>query len=79
MRWFAGTVVSSHEGVAKPDPEIFRRLLERFALTAARTVFVDDSERNIVAARELGMRAIRFESPAQLRASLEQAGLLAPA
>jgi 2-haloacid dehalogenase len=79
MRWFAGTVVSSQEGVAKPDPEIFRRLLDRFALTAATTLFVDDSERNIVAARELGMPAIRFESPDQLRSSLKQAGLPARA
>ncbi len=79
MRWFAGTVVSSHEAVAKPNPEIFRRLLERFALTAAGTLLIDDSERNVEAARELGMQAIRFTTPGQVRAHLEQAGLLAPA
>jgi 2-haloacid dehalogenase len=78
MSWFAGTVVSSHERVAKPDPEIFHRLLERFALAAERTLLIDDSQRNVEAARELGMLAIRFESPAQVRRYLEQSGLLAP-
>lgn len=79
MRSFAGTVVSSHEGVAKPDPQIFHRLLERFGLTAAAALLVDDSQVNVDAARGLGMQAIRFESPAQLRAYMERAGLLAPA
>jgi 2-haloacid dehalogenase len=78
MSWFAGTVVSSHERVAKPDPEIFHRLLERFALAAERTLLIDDSQRNVQAARELGMLAIRFESPAQVRRYLKQSGLLAP-
>lgn len=79
LRWFRGTVVSSQEGVAKPDPEIFRRLLQRFALTAETTLLIDDAQRNVDAARELGMRAIRFESPAQVRRELEQAALLAAA
>jgi 2-haloacid dehalogenase len=76
LRWFDGTVVSSAEGVAKPDAEIFRRLLSRFALTAQTTLMVDDSPRNVAAAAALGMRAVRFESPAQLRRYLQDAGLL---
>jgi 2-haloacid dehalogenase len=79
MRWFAGTVVSSQERVAKPDPEIFHRLLGRFDLTAETTLLIDDAQRNVTAARQLGMQAIRFHSPEQLRAFLEQARLLAPA
>jgi 2-haloacid dehalogenase len=79
MRWFAGTVVSSQERVAKPDPEIFHRLLGRFDLTAQTTLLIDDSERNVDAARQLGMQAIQFESPERLRTFLEQARLLAPA
>jgi 2-haloacid dehalogenase len=77
MRWFAGTVVSSQEGVAKPDPAIFHRLLERFGLAAETTLLIDDSPVNVDAARRVGMQAIRFQSPEQVRAHLEQAGLLA--
>jgi 2-haloacid dehalogenase len=78
LRWFDGTVVSATEGVAKPDAEIFQRLLRRFALTAQTTLMVDDSPANVAAAAALGMQTIRFESPAQLRRCLENAGLLAP-
>jgi 2-haloacid dehalogenase len=75
LRGFAGTVVSSHEGVAKPDPEIFRRLLERFGLEASLTVLIDDSEANVRAARAVGMQAVRFRSPEQLRGWLRERGL----
>jgi 2-haloacid dehalogenase len=76
MRWFQGTVVSSHERVAKPAPEIFHRLLDRFGLDASATLLIDDSQANVDAARRVGMQAIRFQSPAQARAHLEQAGAL---
>ena len=76
MGWFAGTVVSSHEGVAKPDSEIFRRLLDRFGLEAARTVMIDDSPPNIDTAASLGMTAVRFTSPIALRAALSRLRLL---
>ncbi|MGO9958575.1 MAG: HAD family hydrolase [Solirubrobacteraceae bacterium] len=78
MRWFDGTVVSSHEGVVKPDPEIFHRLLQRFGLTASTTILIDDSEQNVQSARALGMQALRFRSPVQLRGWLAGAGLLDP-
>jgi 2-haloacid dehalogenase len=77
LSWFEGTVVSSAEGVAKPDPEIFRRLLQRFALAAESTLLIDDAARNVAAARAMGMAAVQFESPEQLRAWLENAGVLA--
>jgi 2-haloacid dehalogenase len=76
MRRFAGTVVSSYEGVAKPDPEIFQRLLARFDLEPARTVMIDDSAANVEAAAALGMEVVRFESPAALRTALARLRLL---
>jgi 2-haloacid dehalogenase len=76
MGWFHGTMVSAHEGIIKPEPAIFLRMLERFGLRAATTLFVDDSERNVAAARTLGLQALHFRSPAQLRAGLIDAGLL---
>ncbi|HSC03385.1 MAG TPA: HAD family phosphatase [Solirubrobacteraceae bacterium] len=76
LRWFDGTVVSSFEGVAKPDPKVFELLLARFGLNAATTLFIDDSAKNVAAARGVGMRAIKFESAAALREELVAAGLL---
>jgi 2-haloacid dehalogenase len=79
MRWFTGAVVSSHEGVVKPDPEIFRRLLVRFDLNAQTTAFIDDAQGNVDAALALGLQAVRFTSPASLRDWLVVRGALAPA
>ncbi len=76
LRWLDGTVVSSAEGVIKPDPEIFRRLLERFRLVAERTLFIDDSARNVAAAAAVGIQTEQFRSPEALRDRLVAAGLL---
>ena len=76
FKCFDGIVVSSHEGVAKPDAEIFRRVLQRFNLEAARTLLVDDAERNVDAARALGWKAILFTSSGALLGALVQLGLL---
>ncbi len=76
LTWFDGTVVSGFEGMAKPDPRIFELLLDRFGLTAANTLLIDDSPTNVRAARAVGMQAIEFASPASLRGWLEDAGLL---
>jgi len=38
-----GVVVSGQEGLQKPDPEIYRRTIERFNLDPAQTVFFDDT------------------------------------
>lgn len=51
--------ISAAEGIGKPDPEIFRRALERLEADAAETVFVGDHpEVDIKGARSAGMRAI---------------------
>jgi 2-haloacid dehalogenase len=79
LRWFDGTVVSSSEGVIKPDARIFRVLLDRYGLEAESTLMIDDNPRNVDAARALGMQTVLFESPEGLRRVLVDAGLLAPA
>ncbi|HEY2317499.1 MAG TPA: HAD family phosphatase [Solirubrobacteraceae bacterium] len=79
LRWFEGTVVSSDVGIVKPDPRIFLLLLERYGLQAASTLLIDDSARNVEAARALGMPTVRFQSPEELRRELEEAGVLEPA
>ena len=76
MSWFDGAVVSGFEEVVKPEREIFERLLKRFNLAPESTLFVDDSPRNVCAARELGIRAVLFESPAAFEQLLAEAGLL---
>ncbi len=67
---FDGTVVSGEEGVVKPDPEIYLRLMQRYSITASRAVFIDDRLENVEAARQLGLHGIHFVDPAAVRAEL---------
>jgi 2-haloacid dehalogenase len=73
---FDGLVISGFEGTAKPEAEIFRRLLERYALPAERTLFFDDVEANVAAARRVGMQAYHHLDAAGLRCRLRAFGLL---
>jgi 2-haloacid dehalogenase len=76
LGWFDGTVVSGREGVAKPEPAIFRRLLDRFGLTPDTTLIIDDTKENLETASKLGFQTVLFRSSCQLRAELEAAGVL---
>jgi 2-haloacid dehalogenase len=76
LDWFDGTVVSGREGVAKPDPAVFRLLLDRFGLKPAVTLMIDDTKENLEAASELGIQAALFLSSSQLRVDLEAAEIL---
>ncbi len=69
-------VVSGAEGVAKPDPEIYRRLLARLDAPAQRTVLVDDRADNCAAAVAQGMEAVQFADAAQAATALVELGVL---
>ncbi len=71
-----GILVSGREGLTKPDPEIYRLLARRYDLVPERTVFIDDSPRNVDAAATLGFLALLFVDAARLRADLRALGLL---
>jgi 2-haloacid dehalogenase len=79
LGWFDAVVISGEVGVCKPDPRIYRHLLESNRLEAESTLFVDDHAANVEAAAVLGFVARRFENAPQLRVELEALGLLAPA
>jgi 2-haloacid dehalogenase len=68
-------VVSGREGLAKPDPAIFRLAATRFAVEPSRTVFVDDVQANVDAARSVGFHAVRFTGTPALRTALADLGL----
>jgi len=61
---FDGEVVSCEEGVVKPEPEIYRRLLGRYGLDPAQTLCIDDRPANIAAAAALGIRGQLFDHSA---------------
>lgn len=76
LEWFDGIVISGEEGFMKPDPRIFRVLLERYRIAPDESVFIDDDPRNPAVAASLGMHGIHFRSPQLLRSELRALGLL---
>ena len=77
LELFDAIILSGEVKVAKPDPRIYALLLDKIKRPAEECLFIDDSEMNVAAARRLGFRTIRFESPGQLESELRRLGLLA--
>lgn len=67
-----GAILSYQVRLIKPDPEIYRLLCRKFGLDARECVFIDDTEKNVTAARAEGMAGIVFRDLAQARAELEE-------
>lgn len=75
---FEGIVVSGEEGLAKPDPAIFTVLVDRHGVVPEEAVYVDDVQRNVDAAADLGFLAYQFTDAESLRTHLVGQGLLDP-
>ncbi len=58
---FDGKVFSHEERCAKPEPRIYRTIIDRFGLEPSRTIYVDDLSENVEAGRAAGLVSIRYE------------------
>jgi 2-haloacid dehalogenase len=76
LHWFEGIVVSGMEKTRKPFPEFYKILFDRYQVIPSQAVFIDDNVKNIVGAQHVGLPAIHFQSPAQLREELVKLTLL---
>jgi len=67
---FKQLVISGAIRLLKPEPAIYKHLVEKTGIVPAESVFIDDLLRNVIAARECGLHAIQFRDPASCRAAL---------
>ena len=67
-----GYILSWREKLAKPDPKIYRLLLDRYSLRAEECIYVDDSETNVLAAADLGMTGIVFQDQKQAEHEIQR-------
>jgi putative hydrolase of the HAD superfamily len=72
---FDGAVISCRLQLCKPEAGIYEHLLRTHGLEAKNTLFVDDVQKNLDAAAELGMRTLRFENAAQCERELRALGV----
>lgn len=56
--YFDGIVVSFQELMCKPNPGIFKNLLNRYHLNPSETIFLDDSQANCTQATSLGIGTV---------------------
>lgn len=71
-----GVTVSGDVKLIKPDPAIYDLHTKTFGLDPAATLFIDDSEKNILAARAYGWNAIHLPpNEKALRPELERFGV----
>lgn len=57
-----GGVISYEVGLIKPDPAIYKHLLEKYNLKAEECLFYDDRSENVAAAKALGMGGYVIDS-----------------
>lgn len=76
VRHFPVRVYSWRVGAAKPAAAIFQAALETLNVLPGEAVYIDDIGQYAAAAQRLGLDAIHFESPVQLRQELASRGLL---
>ena len=74
---FSGIVFSCDVAAIKPEPAIYRHLLENWSLEAQHTVFLDDNRPNVTGAIALGIDAIHFADVRQARSELAQRQIVA--
>jgi HAD superfamily hydrolase (TIGR01509 family) len=67
---FKQLVISGKILLLKPEPAIYKHLVDTTGIVPSESVFIDDLTRNVIAARESGLHAIQFTSPEACRAEL---------
>ena len=75
---FAGfnpVVLSCNVKAIKPHAKIYKIFLKRSRFAPQACVFIDDREKNIMAARKIGMKTILFRNAVQLERDLKRIGV----
>lgn len=75
LKGFTHLTWSSELRMAKPEPAIYQHTLEKMGVAAGEALFIDDLQKNIDAARVLGIDGILFTDVPQLRRDLAARGL----
>nr|WP_206675879.1 HAD family phosphatase [Nocardioides zeae] len=71
-------VISADVGLRKPDVAIFDLAVARLGVPAARVLFVDDAEPNLVGARRAGLQTLLHQDPGSTRRALDALLAVAP-
>lgn len=59
---FDDIVLSGEIGIVKPDERIYRIATDNLQVEPEKCIFVDDSERNLLGAEQVGMRTVHYKN-----------------
>jgi HAD superfamily hydrolase (TIGR01509 family) len=76
LRRFERMFVSYEIGLVKPNRGIYQYVLDHIDVPAQRILFIDDLEKNIQAAREVGMHGIVFRGIESARVELQRLNVI---
>ena len=63
---------SAEEGMRKPDPKYYQRMLSRLEVEAGEAIFVDDRIQNVEGAERVGMYGIHYTREMDIRERIDQ-------
>ncbi|MCL2869672.1 HAD-IA family hydrolase [Candidatus Saccharibacteria bacterium] len=71
-KYFDNVVLSYQEKLAKPDAEIYKLAAKRLGVKPNECVFVDNLQRNMIAAKDVGMQGVLFSDTKDAIADINQ-------
>jgi FMN phosphatase YigB (HAD superfamily) len=79
VAFYRDAFLSYDIGIMKPEPAYYRKLIGKFAIEPARSVFIDDLKENVDAAVVAGMHGIQYHDFTRLQEQLGALGVELPA
>jgi glucose-1-phosphatase len=73
---FHQVFVSSELGLRKPDPKAFDAIADATGIGLDAMLFFDDTEENVVGARDAGLQAIHVKTPSDVKKALVEINVL---
>ena len=73
---FDGAVISYKVKTIKPEPEIYKILLNTYSLQPTQSIFIDDKEENIIAGKTCGIDGIICKNHNYVEKELKNLGII---
>lgn len=74
-KYFKDIIVSADLGILKPNPEIYKHLIDKHHIIPSESVFIDDIIANVDGAISVGMHAFQFIDTNQCEQQLTALGI----
>jgi len=73
FRYFDGGIISAEVRASKPEPGIYKILMEKYSLSPDQCLFIDDIEKNVKTAESIGMKGLFTNGSPEISKEIEWA------